>query len=56
MNNSKTILHIIQPGDTLYNIALKYNTSIQKIIDNNLAIDPYSLRVGQKLYIYPNSK
>lgn len=49
-----SILHIIRPGDTLYNLAMQYGTTVQNIIDTNIALDPYSLRVGQKIYIYPN--
>lgn len=56
MKNIKPILYIIKPGDTLYNLALKYNTTVQKLIKTNLALYPASLRVGQKILIYPNSK
>ena len=54
MNDINPILHTIRPGDTLYNLAIKYCTTVQNIIDTNLALDPYSLRVGQQIYIYPN--
>lgn len=54
MNNTRPILHTIRPGDTLYNLAIMYCTTVQNIIDTNLALDPYSLRVGQQIYIYPN--
>ena len=27
---------------------------MQSIIDNNIALNPYNLRVGQQIYIYPN--
>ncbi len=50
--NSNPILYIIKPGDTLYNLATKYGTTVQDIIDTNLALDPYNLRVGQQIYIY----
>lgn len=55
MNYSNPILYTIKPGDTLYNLANQFNTTVQKIIDTNLAIDPYYLRVGQQIYIYPNN-
>lgn len=48
------ILHTIRPGDTLYNLAIMYCTTVQNIIDTNLALDPYSLRIGEQIYIYPN--
>ncbi len=53
MNNSSPILYTIKPGDTLYNLAIKYGTTVQEIINTNLALNPYSLRVGQQIYIYP---
>lgn len=48
------ILHTIRPGDTLYNLAMQYGTTVQNIIDTNIALNPYDLRVGQQIYIYPN--
>lgn len=54
MNDINPILHTIRPGDTLYKLAMQYGTTVQNIIDTNLALDPYSLRVGQQIYIYPN--
>lgn len=54
MNEMNPILHTIRPGDTLYNLAIMYCTTVQNIIDTNLALDPYNLRVGQQIYIYPN--
>lgn len=29
-------------------------TTVQNIIGTNLALDPYNLKVGQRIYIYPN--
>lgn len=54
MSEMNPILHTIRPGDTLYNLAIMYCTTVQNIIDTNLALDPYNLRVGQQIYIYPN--
>ena len=54
MNDMNPILHTIRPGDTLYNLAMQYGTTVQNIIDTNLALEPYNLRVGQQIYIYPN--
>lgn len=42
MNDISPILYTIRPGDTLYNLAIKYCTTVQNIIDTNLALDPYS--------------
>lgn len=41
MNEINPILHIIQPGDTLYNLAMQYGTTVQDIMDNNIALNPY---------------
>ncbi len=54
MNYTNPILHTIRSEDTLYNLAIMYCTTVQNIIDTNLALDPYNLRVGQQIYIYPN--
>ena len=54
MNDINPILYTIRPGDTLYNLAMRYQTTVQNIIDANLSLEPYNLRVGQQIYIYPN--
>ena len=54
MNEINPILYTIRPGDTLYKLAMQYGTTVQSIIDNNMALNPYNLRVGQQIYIYPN--
>lgn len=53
MNDLNPILYTIRPGDTLYNLAIQYGTTVQELINTNLALDPYNLRVGQQIYIYP---
>ncbi len=53
MNDINPILYTIRPGDTLYNLAMQYGTTVQNIIDTNLSLEPYNLRVGQQIYIYP---
>ena len=54
MNEMNPILYTIRPHDTLYNLAIQYGTTVEDIINTNLAIDPYNLRVGQQIYLYPN--
>lgn len=54
MNDINPILYTIRPGDTLYNLAIQFGTTVQDLINTNLALDPYSLRVGQQIYIYPS--
>lgn len=45
------IIHVVQPGDTIYTIAKQYNTSPQKIIIDNELQTPNELVVGQTLVI-----
>lgn len=54
MNEMNPIIHTIQPGDTLYNLAIQYCTTVQDILNANFALEPYNLMVGQQIYIYPN--
>lgn len=54
MNEINPILYTIRPGDTLYKLAMQYGITVQSIIDANMALNPYNLRVGQQIYIYPN--
>lgn len=41
----------MQPGDTLYGIALKFNTTVLSVADENRIQDPSFIRVGQELRI-----
>lgn len=43
--------YVIRPGDTLYNISLKYNVPISGIMDANPGLNPYNLIVGQVILI-----
>lgn len=50
-NEEDTVIHIVQVGDSLWKIAEKYNTSIDKIAIEN-SIDPNQyLIIGQKINI-----
>lgn len=51
MNHSNIILYTIRPGDTLYNLAIMYGTTVQDIVNNNPSLDPYNLPIGQQIYI-----
>ncbi len=44
-------IYTIQPGDTLYQIALKYYTSINKLITANPNVNPMNLKIGQKIIV-----
>lgn len=43
--------YIIQAGDTLNRIAQIYNVSVDSILEANPGIDPYYLRIGQRICI-----
>lgn len=43
--------YIVQPGDTLYSIARKYNTTVEAISQANGIVNPWYIHVGQKLII-----
>jgi LysM repeat protein len=43
--------YIIQQGDTLYQIARKFNVTISSILEANPSVDPNYLRVAQRICI-----
>lgn len=47
----KTIVHVVQPGDTFYRLAQRYQTTVPEIILHNPGINPYNLQVGTRLSI-----
>lgn len=44
----------LKPGDTLYQLALTYNTTVRILLTANPGIDPHYLHVGQTLCIPRN--
>lgn len=49
-NKTKDYVMVVA-GDTLFSIAKKYNTTVEEIADTNNLKEPYTLSVGQKLYL-----
>ncbi len=43
--------HSVQPGDTLYGIAIQYNISLDKLVSANPDVDTSLLSIGTKLII-----
>lgn len=53
---NEILIHIIKPGDTIYQIANYYQTTVPNILLWNTGVNPYNLQVGTKLRICPGSK
>jgi len=45
------VVHVVRPGENLFRIALRYNTTITAIARRNGISDPRSIRSGQRLSI-----
>jgi LysM repeat protein len=45
------VVYVVQPGDTLYKIARRYNTTVDAIVEANDIVNPDRIDVGQKLCI-----
>lgn len=51
----ETITHIVQAGENLFRIALKYNTTVEAIAAANNIVNPSFVYAGQKLIIVKGS-
>ena len=47
----EVIVHVVQPGETLYSIAIRYGTTVQAIINANGITNPDQIYQGQKLNV-----
>jgi LysM repeat protein len=47
------IVHVVQPGENLFRIALRYNTTVEAVAAANGIRNPQLIYVGQKLTIPP---
>lgn len=47
----RTITHVVQPGDSFYRLAQRYQTTVPEIVMKNPGINPYNLQVGTRLTI-----
>ncbi|MHA1569080.1 MAG: LysM peptidoglycan-binding domain-containing protein, partial [Alphaproteobacteria bacterium] len=43
--------HVVEEGDTLYEMSREYGVSVQEIQRANPGIDPYNLQIGQRVKI-----
>lgn len=48
--------HVVKPGDTLWRLSERYGTTVAAIQKANDGLDPYALRVGQRLRIPPGER
>ena len=53
MNNQNVIVHKLMPGDNLYQLAIQYKTTADGILAANPYLDPYRLKIGDEIIIYP---
>jgi hypothetical protein len=51
MTNSNLYQYIIQPGDTIWNLANEYGLTVDDILAANPEVDPDNLMVGQVILI-----
>ena len=51
MDFCRTIIHVVQPGDTFYRLAQRYQTTVPDIILRNPGVNPYNLQIGTRLRI-----
>ncbi|MBI5267878.1 MAG: LysM peptidoglycan-binding domain-containing protein [candidate division Zixibacteria bacterium] len=47
------VVHLVQDGETMGNIAQRYRTTVARILVSNGLSDPNSIKVGDNLKIYP---
>ncbi len=47
---------VVKTGDTMYSLSKKYNLSVAELAEKNNIIPPYSLKVGQMLYVESDVK
>lgn len=47
--------HVVQSGETISHIAVKYNTTTKKILELNPGLDPKRVKIGQKIRVKPDS-
>ncbi len=52
--NGQNGSYTVQQGDTLYQIAVKFNVTLQELMQANSITDPGSLQAGQVLVIPPH--
>lgn len=49
-------IYVVQKGDTLYSIALRYGLDANQLAEINNIVDPSELRIGQAIDLYTSSR
>jgi LysM repeat protein len=50
-NNGENGTYTVQPGDTRYTLAVKFNITVQALMEANSISDPTSLQAGQVIVV-----
>lgn len=50
-SNRKVEVHTVNPGETIYSIARRYEVSIDNLIESNAGLDPTRISIGQRIMI-----
>ncbi|MCL2228333.1 MAG: LysM domain-containing protein [Firmicutes bacterium] len=50
-NNCTPITHTIVAGDTLWSLAIRYNTTVEKLLELNPGVEVYNLEIGSQLVV-----
>ena len=53
MNCTNQFIHTIQQGDTLYTLAQRFNTTVEKLLELNPGVEIYNLQIGTGLIVCP---
>ncbi len=51
VTSGEETVHVVQKGENLYRIALKYGTTVEAIANRNGIVNPSLIRAGQNLFI-----
>lgn len=51
--NNNVLIHKLVSGDNLYKLAQQYKTTVDGIVAANPYLDPYKLKIGDEIMIYP---
>lgn len=51
MQNPKCMIHVVEPGDTLYRLSRKYRVGLTAILYANPFVDVYNMQVGDEICI-----